>query len=61
MSNGDEFYAVTAVYYTRNVKGDLMINYHESETMQYFSFIDLPDGLTSSNRKFIERYLSQIL
>lgn len=61
MSNGDEFYAVTAVYYTRNVKGDLVINYHESETMQYFSLIDLPDSLTFSNRKFIETYISQIL
>lgn len=61
MSNGDEFYAVTAVYYTRNVKGDLVINYHESETMQYFSLIDLPDDLTASHRKFIETYIAQIL
>lgn len=61
MSNGDEFYAVTAIYYTRNVKGDLVINYHESETMQYFSLIDLPDELIASNRKFIESYVSQML
>jgi len=61
MSNGDEFYSVTAVYYTKNVKGDLVINYHESETMQYFSLVNLPDGLTASNRRFIESYVSQIL
>ena len=35
----DEFYSVTVVYYTRNVKGDLVIDYKESETMKYFSLL----------------------
>lgn len=34
--NGDELYSVTAVYYTRDVSGDMKIDYNESEKMQYF-------------------------
>ncbi|MGE7688771.1 NUDIX hydrolase [Lysinibacillus sp. NPDC097214] len=58
VSNGDEFYSVTAVYYTRNVKGDLVIDYKESETMQYFSLLKLPDGIDS---RYIEPYVSQLV
>lgn len=58
VSNGDEFYSVTAVYYTRNVKGDLVIDYNESETMQYFSLFKLPDGLDG---RYIEPYITQLI
>ncbi|GAB0166662.1 NUDIX hydrolase [Lysinibacillus sp. CTST325] len=58
VSNGDELYSVTAVYYTRNVKGDLVIDYKESETMQYFSLLKLPDGLDC---RYIEPYITQLV
>jgi len=59
VSNGDELYSVTAVYYTRNVQGDLVIDYHESETMLYFPLANLPHDLT--DRRLIEPYVAQII
>lgn len=44
--NGDELYSVTAVYYTRDVSGEMKIDYSESEKMQYFSINNLPNELT---------------
>ncbi|MDM5247423.1 MULTISPECIES: NUDIX hydrolase [unclassified Lysinibacillus] len=57
VSNGDEFYSVTAVYYTRNIKGNLVIDYNESETMQYFSLLKLPDGIDC---RYIEPYKTKL-
>ncbi|WP_242698543.1 NUDIX hydrolase [Bacillus sp. SD088] len=57
VENGDELYAVTAVYYTRDVSGDLAVDYSESEKMQYFSINNLPAGLTDEYRGFIEQYI----
>jgi 8-oxo-dGTP pyrophosphatase MutT (NUDIX family) len=54
--NGDELYSVTAVYYTRDVSGDMKIDYSESEKMQYFSINNLPNQLTDEYRGFIEQY-----
>ena len=59
VSNGDELYSVTAVYYTRNVQGDLVIDYHESETMLYCPLANLPHDLT--DRRLIEPYVAQII
>lgn len=55
--NGDELYSVTAVYYTRDVSGNMKIDYSESEKMQYFSINDLPNELTDEYRGFIEKYI----
>ncbi|MCM3444813.1 NUDIX hydrolase [Metabacillus halosaccharovorans] len=55
--NGDELYSVTAVYYTRDVSGEMKIDYSESEKMQYFSIDNLPSELTDEYRGFIEQYI----
>ncbi|GGH77417.1 8-oxo-dGTP pyrophosphatase MutT (NUDIX family) [Pullulanibacillus pueri] len=55
--NGDELYSATAVYYTRDVSGDMEIDYSESEKMQYFSINSLPNELTDEYRGFIEQYI----
>jgi 8-oxo-dGTP pyrophosphatase MutT (NUDIX family) len=55
--NGDELYSVTAVYYTKDVSGDIKIDYSESEKMQYFSINNLPNELTDEYRGFIEQYI----
>ncbi|QQZ08716.1 NUDIX hydrolase [Heyndrickxia vini] len=55
--NGDELYSVTAVYYTRDVSGEMKIDYSESEKMQYFSMNNLPNELTDEYRRFIEQYI----
>ncbi|MBD2861862.1 NUDIX hydrolase [Paenibacillus oceani] len=57
--NGDQFYAVTVAYFTRNVSGQLQIDYAESLDFQYFEWADLPDDIVKSHRKIIDRYLSQ--
>ncbi|WP_110113509.1 NUDIX hydrolase [Bacillus sp. CGMCC 1.16541] len=58
MPNGDQLYSVTAVYYTKEVSGDLKIDYNESIEMKYVSMDDLPSELTATNRTFIETYLN---
>ncbi|MFJ7184856.1 NUDIX hydrolase [Lysinibacillus xylanilyticus] len=55
--NGDELYSVTAVYYTKDISGEMKIDYSESEKMQYFSINDLPNELTDEYRGFIEQYI----
>ena len=54
--NGDELYSVTAVYYTRDVSGDMNIDYSESVKMQYYPINNLPNELTNEYRGFIEQY-----
>ncbi|MRH43277.1 NUDIX domain-containing protein [Aquibacillus halophilus] len=56
VANGDELYSVTAVYYTKDVSGDMKIDYSESKKMQYFPTSNLPHGLTDEYRGFIEQY-----
>ncbi|SHT57084.1 Putative MutT/NUDIX-family protein [Mycobacteroides abscessus subsp. abscessus] len=55
--NGDELYSVTAVYYTRDVSGEMKIDYSESEKVQYFSFNQMPNELTNEYRGFIQQYI----
>lgn len=57
VANGDELYSVTAVYYTRDVSGELNVDYNESEKMQYFPINQLPTELTDEYRGFIEQYV----
>lgn len=57
VSNGDELFSVTAVYYSKDVSGDIKIDYRESVNMQYFPTSDLPNELTDEYRGFIEQYL----
>ncbi|MFD2629484.1 NUDIX hydrolase [Oceanobacillus kapialis] len=59
--NGDELYSVTAVYFTRNVSGDLKVDYSESEKMQYFPINDVPNELLEEYRGFIEQYIARKL
>ncbi|MGN7296072.1 NUDIX hydrolase [Ferdinandcohnia sp. SAFN-114] len=58
VSNGDELYSVTAVYYTKDSSGELKIDYSESEEMQYFSLNNLPSRLTVEYRGYIEQYIN---
>ncbi|WP_100333463.1 NUDIX hydrolase [Bacillus alkalisoli] len=59
VSNGDELYSVTAVYYTSNASGEIKIDYTESERMQYFGMDNLPEKLTSEYREFIVHYIER--
>jgi 8-oxo-dGTP pyrophosphatase MutT (NUDIX family) len=57
IENGDELYSVTAVYYTKDVSGEMKIDYSESVNMQYFSIHNLPVELTDEYRGFIKQYI----
>lgn len=61
VENGDELYSVTAVYYTKKFSGEIKIDYRESEKMEYFSFYDLPEGLTDEYKGFIDQYIALLL
>ena len=56
VANGDELYSATAVYYTKNVSGDMKIDYSESEKMQYFLQDELPHKLNDKDKKSIDYY-----
>lgn len=57
--NGDELYAVTAVYATHEYGGDMTANPDESKDLRFYAFDQLPEGLTKSYRGFIDAYLEQ--
>lgn len=57
--NGDELYSATAVYYTKDVSGDMKVDYNESKDMKYFTTDNLPNELTDNDREFIEEYINQ--
>lgn len=61
ISNGDELYSVTAVFYSRDVSGDINIDYSESVKVQYFSINNLPNELTDEYKEFIEQYIEMYL
>ncbi|WP_172372709.1 NUDIX hydrolase [Sporosarcina jiandibaonis] len=60
VANGDELYSVTAVYATRDIKGELVIDGIESLDLQYFPLRELPKDLASGSRSYIEPYLSRL-
>ena len=55
--NGDELYSATAVYYTKDISGDMKIDYSESEEMWYCSLDQLPRNLNNKDKKSIEYYI----
>lgn len=59
VSNGDELYSATAVYYTKDVSGDLKIDYNESKDMKYFTVDNLPSKLNANDKGFIEEYVKR--
>ncbi|AST91276.1 MULTISPECIES: NUDIX hydrolase [Sutcliffiella] len=60
VSNGDELYSVTAVYQTRDVKGNIEMDQSESKALQYFHLNNLPEGLTDVYRKYMESYIQEV-
>lgn len=55
--NGDELYSATAVYFTKDVRGTMRVDYTESEKMEYFSVNQLPERLNEKEYQFISDYL----
>lgn len=57
--NGDELYAVTAVYTASSVSGELSIDEDESLDFRYFAANQLPKGTLAGAKRYIRDYLHQ--
>ena len=57
VSNGDELYSATAVYFTKDVSGTMRVDDTESEKMEYLPVNQLPERLNEKDHKFIVDYL----
>ena len=55
-ANGDEFYSVTAVYTTNEIKGELNPDPIETVEVNYFSTEHLPEHMVGSHRRFITMF-----
>lgn len=59
VANGDELYSVTTVYSTREYKGILEKDEHESVDLKFFHLYFLPKDLQSGYLKYIQGYLDK--
>lgn len=57
VANGDEFYAVTALYYTDEVYGEMIIDEKESLGYEFFEMDKLPENIVKSHRRMLNRFL----
>ncbi|MBK3494242.1 NUDIX domain-containing protein [Viridibacillus sp. YIM B01967] len=56
VANGDELYSVTAVFLTRNAKGEMLKDDVETLDLQYFNVDKLPNTLTEEYSGYINPY-----
>ncbi|MCH4827952.1 NUDIX hydrolase [Planococcus halocryophilus] len=61
VANGDEFYSVTAVFLSNDVKGKIQVDESESVEMQFFKLDSLPVGLTEEYRSYITPFIDQLI
>lgn len=59
VENGDEFYCVTAAYYTNEFTGELNVDERESIKFEYFYPDELPQKIVKSHKKIIDEYLAK--
>lgn len=57
--NGDEFYAVTIAYSTREISGEMTIDFSESMNFQYFPLTAVPEQMVRSHKAILDRFLEQ--
>lgn len=56
LPNTDEFYSVTAAYYTKDYNGEIKADLTESLALEFFEFDHLPKNIVRSHDRIIERY-----
>ncbi|WP_141433757.1 NUDIX hydrolase [Bacillus sp. 03113] len=61
LENMDEYYAVTAVYFTNDVIGEIRKDHDESLDIQYFPLDQLPAELAPQYRSFIEPFKNELM
>lgn len=52
--NGDEFYSVTAVFYTNEFEGTLQCQPSETLEVRFFKRSNLPENMVGSHKMFIQ-------
>ncbi|SHJ75020.1 ADP-ribose pyrophosphatase YjhB, NUDIX family [Anaerocolumna jejuensis DSM 15929] len=57
VSNGDEFYSVTAAYYTFEKEGEMRVDESESLELKYTDMYHLPDNMVKSHKRMIDKFL----
>lgn len=57
--NGDEFYVVTAAYYSDKYHGELIVDKKESLSFKFFSPDELPERMVGSHSAMIEEFLDK--
>lgn len=57
--NGDEFYTVTAAYYTEDFEGELKVDISESISFQFFYPDELPGNMVGSHRVVLDEFLEK--
>ncbi|TPE70992.1 NUDIX hydrolase [Halalkalibacterium halodurans] len=57
VDNGDEFYAVTALFMTRDVAGSIQMDPRESLDLQYIALDQFPPNVTRTSRIFLDRFM----
>ena len=56
--NGDEYYVVTAAYYTNSFEGELkVVDETESISFEFFAPQKLPEKIVKSHRKILDEFL----
>ncbi|PSL41468.1 ADP-ribose pyrophosphatase YjhB (NUDIX family) [Planomicrobium soli] len=58
-ANGDEFYTVTAAYYTDDYEGELRVDEAESLSFKFFYPDELPENMIGSHRVVIDEFLAK--
>ncbi|WP_082235125.1 NUDIX hydrolase [Halobacillus massiliensis] len=57
--NGDQYYSVTAAYYTADYQGELRPNQEEAFSCAFTSPHILPEKMVASHRKIIKEYVAK--
>ncbi|QDP41093.1 NUDIX hydrolase [Radiobacillus deserti] len=58
--NGDELYSVTALYWTKDFYGDILVNEHESLDVRFFEMNNLPETLKEEYRTYLAPLLESL-
>jgi 8-oxo-dGTP pyrophosphatase MutT (NUDIX family) len=57
--NGDEFYTVTAAFFSTEISGELVIDLNESLDFQYFRPDQLPKEIVKSHIPILKEFMEQ--
>ncbi|TGB01295.1 NUDIX hydrolase [Halobacillus salinus] len=58
-ANGDQFYTVTAAYYTTDYEGELRVNLEEGFQCQFIDLERLPERMVGSHREIVNDFAKE--